>query len=128
VRPVAILIERNPHLREQLAETMRRLGIALAATYDVVPSQLHDEVARVQPDLLVFPLKQAHAGGWRLVRELLLMPAPPVLMALEAIDAPAIRITALRHGVDYVFDPLLELDAFLSALRKLAADRRQLAS
>lgn len=107
---------------------MRRLGIALAATYDAVPAHLHDEMLRLQPDLLVFPLKQAHAGGWRLVRELQSMPAPPVLMALESVDAPAIRISALRHGVDYVFDPLLELDAFLSALRELAANSRQLAS
>lgn len=128
MRPRAILIEKNPHLREQLAETMRRLGITLAATYDSPAAGLSEQIASLAPELVVFPMKQAHAARWRMVRELRLLPTPPVLMALVSVDIPAIRQSALAQGVDFVFDPLLELDEFLGALRALVSSCRQLAS
>lgn len=128
MRPLAILIEKNPHLRAQLADTLERLGITLAASYDAVPATLRDQVSTLRPELVVFPMRQAHAGRWRLVRELQSLAVRPTLMALAPVDIPAIRQSALDQGVDHVFDPLLELDALLTALRSLAAARRSLAS
>jgi len=128
VRPRAILIEKNAHLREQIAEALSRMGIHLAASYDQLPATRHDEITSLRPELVVFPMKQAHAGRWRLVRDLRALPVPPVLIALTSVDIPAIRQGALDHGVDHVFDPLLELDSFLGALRALAEASRQLAS
>jgi DNA-binding response OmpR family regulator len=128
VRPHAILIEKNPHLRAQLAETMRRLGIVLVASYDAVPQRMGEEVASSGAGLVIFSLKQAHAGHWRLVHEMQALPDPPVMMALSSLDIPAIRQSALAQGVSFVFDPLLEIDAFLLALREVAAVGRQMAS
>lgn len=114
---------------------MRRLGIVLAASYDTAPpcwreepARWREEVVSLDPDLVVLPMKQAHAGRWRLVRDLLVLPNPPVLVALADLDVPAFRQSALDHGVNHVFDPLLELDAFLGTLRQIADSRRQFAS
>ena len=116
----AVLIEPNRHLRDQLAEAVRRTGFTLAACYDWATLAALTEIAVIGPQLVIFPMMQGHSGQWRLVRQLQTAAIPPVLMALSPVDIPAIRQSALAEGVHHVFDPLLEVDGFLAALAGLA--------
>ena len=126
---MVVIIEDNPHLRAQVAEAVRRMGLTLAACYDAVSTSTLAEIVAIGPAAVIFPIQQAHASQWRLVRTLQALPVPPVLMALSPVDIPAIHQSALAEGVDYIFDPLLDVDSFLTTLGTLvesvSAEHRQ---
>jgi len=116
-----VLIQQNPHLRRQLTQTIEHKGLTLAGSYEHVNDSSFRELAAAEPDLVIVDIKCAHAQQWRLVRALRALPVRPLLMAVASMDLPGGdlpggRESALRQGIDYIFDPLLEVDGLLAAL------------
>lgn len=115
-----VLIEGNPHLRTQLSEVVGRVGLTLSATYHSVTPAALREILAISPAAVIFPIQQAHAGQWELVRTLQRAPQPPVLMALSPVHIPSIHQSALDEGIHHIFDPLLDVNRFLATLQALA--------
>jgi CheY-like chemotaxis protein len=120
VRAQVVLIEGNLHLRTQLSEVVGRLGLTLSATYECITPASLSEILAIRPAAVIFPIQQAHAGQWELVRTLQNTPDPPLLMALSPVDIPSIHQSALAEGVHHIFDPLVDVNRFLATLQALA--------
>lgn len=116
----AIIIEGNPHLRLQVAEAVRRMGFTLTAAYDSASPAALAEIETLAPALVIFPIHEAHAGQWQMVRTLQAISTPPRLMALSQHGISSIHQSALAEGIDHVFDPLVDVDQFLATLGTLA--------
>ncbi len=119
----AFIVDDEPLARDELVYLLKRSKMVEVIGEAEALEQAHEEIVRLQPELVFLDIELAEHSGLELARQLLDLPKPPAVIFATAFDEYALQAFDL-NAIDYVLKPFDER-RIRQALDKLVRLKRE---